>query len=608
MCKNTNKGIVGITYAQAKQMVDEVVAGLLKIRLRRGDRVLLLSDASYHWLIVDLAIITAGAVSVPRGTDITDDELEYIAEHSEARYAIAQNRKTADRILKAKDKLPKLKYLIIMEDDKDQIYSGKNSLDSLIKKGQAALSTNPDILSLNMKKLDPADMSALIYTSGTTGTPKGVMLSQAAILSTVSMILQHTQLKEDGRCISLLPPWHVYERILEYLTIQTGITFMLTGILTLKKDLVEYKPTLFPSVPRIWESLYDGIMKKISKESSIKQFIFFFFLKVGSNWAFLKSVIYNYDSRITKRFWLHSILYKMVCLFIMAYLAPFKLLSNKVFAPIKAALGGELELSVSGGSALPSNVDKFLNAIGIPVQEGYGMTEAGGVTSTRNTEKPTPGTIGSGFPGVDFQLKDNDNQDVSNNPGMKGVLWIRTPQLFLGYYKQKHLSMSLFDADGFYCTGDIMMTNYRRELIFCGREKDTLVLLGGENIEPGPIEKKLIETDYISQAVVFGDERKTLGALIVPNFDLLEVKLPKWPYDKTKWNSDKEIRSFFRYEVKATISKDNGFKGFELVPPNAIHICYEPFDLNTQMTRTLKVKRNVVIDDFKAEIDAVYKS
>lgn len=290
----------------------------------------------------------------------------------------------------------------------------------------------------------------------------------------------------------------------------------------------------------------------------------------------------------------------------MGLVSPLKLLSNVIFAPIRTALGGRLRVSFSGGSALPAHVDKFIGAIGIPVIEGFGMTETSAITTSRTPQLPSPGTIGLPLEGVEFKLIDEKGNDVSKAPGKKGVLWLRSVGLFKGYYKQEDITRALFDAEGFFNTGDIMMTNYRGELIFAGRAKDTIVLAGGENVEPGPIEEKLRESHLISQCVVAGSERKHLCVLIVPEFDNVKSALPKIPQEPAPWNAIPEVRELFKKEITRLISKENGFKGFESIPGNAFAILARPFDPESEMTKTLKVKRNVVIEHFQREIGAIY--
>ena len=604
--RKTDRGYEGRTYQELLSLVNRLTAGLLRIGLKRGDRVLFLCDPSALWLPVDLAIITAGGISTPRGTDITDDELRYIATHAECRIAFVQNEKTADRIRALHKDLPELKYLITLEDGKGAISIGDHSLTLLATKGNVVLANHPNLIADRLAQVAAEEVATIIYTSGTTGLPKGVMLSQKAMVETVKMTHRRFPALPHDAAISILPPWHVYERMLEYVYMGHGMDFLVSNISHLKDDMAAFKPTMISSVPRIWESVYNGIQTKVQKGGAAKKLIFGFFLRIGAAWARNRAIIGGYDFRIERPSAILSILRKTGTAITLGLLFPLKALSNVIFAPIRAALGGRVRMSFSGGSALPSHVDKFLGAIGVMVIEGYGMTETCAITSSRTEKMPSSGTIGSLADGIFFKLIDEAGKDVSQIPGKKGVLWLKSVQLFAGYYKMPDVTRALFDTDGYFNTGDIMKVNYRAELIFAGRAKDTVVLAGGENVEPGPIEERLCESRFISQCVVTGSERKHLSVLIVPDFENIKTALPKIPAEPAPWNAMPEVRDFFKKEILRLISKENGFKAFELIPGNAFTLLPRPFDAEKEMTKTLKIKRNVVLENYQREIAAMY--
>ncbi|MBI3396531.1 MAG: AMP-binding protein, partial [Spirochaetia bacterium] len=411
---------------------------------------------------------------------------------------------------------------------------------------------------------------------------------------------------ENDRGMSLLPPWHVYERILEYYSVMQGIDFLITNMSSLRDDLRDFKPTIFPSVPRIWESVYNGIMGRVSKESKIKRKIFSFCLSVGQLWSRKVAVLFGYNPAVQKPFFLVSFFKRVWALNVLCFLLLPKLFAKKVFSNIHQALGGRLRISVSGGSALPAHVDRFLSAVGILVVEGYGMTEVCGIIAVRSSEKPTPGALGRPLRGYQIRLKDETGADVSGQVGKKGVLWVKTDQLFAGYYREPELTRSMFDADGFYDTGDVMILSYRGELMFAGRAKDTIVLGGGENVEPSPIEDRLLESPYVDQVVVVGNEKKTLAALLVPNVDKVREAVPGAPESTEEWNHHPDVRALFKAEIGRLITRDKGFKPFEMIPGNHFAVLPRGFDPDREMTRTLKIKRNVVFDNYAAAIHAIY--
>ncbi|MFN3604475.1 MAG: AMP-dependent synthetase/ligase [Leptonema sp. (in: bacteria)] len=610
--KRRGDGIIeGYTFPELLKLTEELAIGLIESGLQKGDKVLFLCDNSNHWMLVNLSIIVSGGVCVPRATDVTNEDIIYITNHSEAKFAIVQNQKTYNKILLLIEQLPSLskEKIYILEDEKNYILKNHpNSVwDALIEKGKNS-NHHINFLENLDKNSNPEELAVLIYTSGTTGTPKGVMLTQKGWIASAKNSLAKLKIKPTDTCISLLPPWHAFEQIIEYCFVYWPLPFMITDINNLRQDLEFFKPTIMPSVPRIWESLYNGIIAKIKKEPLLKQKIFYFFLKIGEIWFKHKAILGGYDFQIEKKIWFKDILDRILSLFILTLIAPLKIISLIVFRPIKKALGGRLRASLSGGSALPEVVDKFLSAVGLTVAEGYGMTETSAVISVRDFDKLTPGTIGTPLQGYQIKLKNELGEDIKHIPGAKGTLWIKGEQVTLGYYKRKDLNDIVFDKDGFFDTGDLMRINWRGQLFFTGRSKDTIVLAGGENIEPVPIEDKLLQSEYIDQVMVVGDEKKTLGVLIVPNFELVKQKIPTAENDYTQWNNNKEIRKLFSDEILKYINLKNGFKSFELIPRDTFYILPRQFDLENEMTKTLKIKRNVIKEHFKQQIEEMYKS
>lgn len=603
-----SKDFPGFTFLDLKTRVDELTAGLIAEGVSIGDRITYLCDATPHWIQADLAIITAGAVSVPRGTDVVDEDIIYIISHSESRFAIVQTSVEKERLLKLKDKnFPFLEKIFIMEVEKaGDLAQTEDSIEILREKGRKYLISNPTLVKDRLNQTNPDALATLIYTSGTTGSPKGVMLSQTGWITGITSVIDRLSLNANDRGVSLLPPWHAFERAVEYAILALGIEFTVSNMGSLKEDLKDFKPTIFPSVPRIWESVYSGILGKISKVGGFKEKLFKFCLAVGVFWSKQKAILFDYDPKIFKLNFFISVFRRKLALVLLVLISPLKLIAVLVFMPIHKALGGSLRISISAGSALPSIVDTFLSAIGIKVLEGYGMTETSAVVSIRAIEKPTKLTVGIPITGYEVKIKDDHNNDVTST-GKKGTLWVRSNQILKGYYKRPELNDKVFDKDGFFDTGDIMMINYRGELMFAGRAKDTIALAGGENVEPIPIEDKLHESPYIDQVMVVGHDKKTLGALIVPNFENVKSQIPSSPSDTKLWNDDKEIRNLFKKEITSLVSKHNGFKNFEQIPGNCFYLAAQQFNPDTEMTRTLKMKRNVIQENYQKQIDNMYK-
>ncbi|BDA78131.1 long-chain-fatty-acid--CoA ligase [Leptospira kobayashii] len=596
----------GISFADLRKFVDQLTAGWIEEGLSLGDRVGYFCDSTPNWLKTDLSILTAGGVVVPRGTDIVEDEILYILNHSEARFLVVQREKDRARVGRIQSQLPKLEKIYVLETDTGELAIGEGSVSSLASKGKAALESKPALVKERVSVLDPDALATLIYTSGTTGNPKGVMLSQKGWITAIHNTSLRLDMNANDNAVSLLPPWHAFERAIEYAVISHGIDFLVSNMASLKDDLRDFRPTIFPSVPRIWESVYNGIMVKVAKEGGFKEKLFHFFLKVGASFAKHKSVAFGYDFALVRKNFLSDILQRTYSLLVLLLLSPLKLLSVKIFAAIHKALGGRIRICISAGSALPSVVDGFLSAIGLKVLEGYGMTETSAVVSIRSNTKPTKGTVGIPIDGYQIKLKDDQGREVKEIAA-KGTLWIKSDQVLKGYYKRPELNEVVFDKEGFFDTGDLMQISYRNELVFSGRSKDTIALIGGENIEPIPIEDKLLTSPYIDQVMVVGHDRKTLGALIVPNFEAVEKKLEALAGSYDTWDSNPKIRELFRSEITGIISKHNGFKAFEVIPANNFYIVPRPFDPDREMTRTLKMKRNVIAEVFAKEINRIYQ-
>jgi long-chain acyl-CoA synthetase len=596
----------GFSFLELKERVDHFASGWVETGLQLGDRVGYFCDASPNWLSMDLAILSAGGVVVPRGTDIVDDEILYILNHSEARFLVVQKIKDFERISKLKDKLTFLQKIYILENDAGDLLLGENSVSELRTVGRSSLMKTPTLLADRLNQKKPEALATLIYTSGTTGNPKGVMLSQKGWLTAIHNTIARLDMSSNDTAVSLLPPWHAFERAIEYATLSLGIDFLVSNMTTLKDDLRDFRPTIFPSVPRIWESVYNGIMVKVAKEGGFKERLFYFFLSVGGAWARNKAVVMGYEFNILRKNIIKDLMDRAYSSLILFLLFPLKLASIKIFSAIHKALGGRIRICISAGSALPSVVDGFLSAIGLKVLEGYGMTETSAVVSIRSNSKPTKGTVGIPIDGYTVILKDDAGKIVTAK-GKKGTLWVKSDQILTGYYKRPELNTVVFDKDGFFDTGDLMQITYRNELVFSGRSKDTIALIGGENIEPIPIEDKLLTSPYIDQVMVIGHDRKTLGALIVPNFEAVTKRLPEAGSEYETWDKNLKVRELFHSEIGSIISKDNGFKAFELVPANNFYLVPRLFDPDTEMTRTLKMKRNVIAEVFAKEISRIYE-
>ena len=285
---------------------------------------------------------------------------------------------------------------------------------------------------------------------------------------------------------------------------------------------------------------------------------------------------------------------------------PLKLLGDLlVFQKIRAKLGGRFKAGISGGGALPAYVDEFFRAAGILVLEGYGLTETGPILSVRLQWSPMPGTVGPILPGIEYQVRAEDGTVVG--PGHRGVLWVKSPQVMKGYYKRPDETAKVL-VQGWLNTGDIVVPTVGREITIVGRSKDTIVLLGGENIEPEPIEMKILQSDFIDQVMVVGQDQKFLGALVVPNMEFLEkyAQEEKMDYlDKDELRELPEIQEMYHEIIQELVSASTGFKHYERI--YKFTLLPKPFDLQTEVTQTLKLKRNVIAENYHRVIQQMFQ-
>ncbi|RME90388.1 MAG: long-chain fatty acid--CoA ligase [Candidatus Hydrogenedentota bacterium] len=605
-----------MTYREAEEISHALGVGLINLGVKAKSHVGLIADVSHLWTLTDIAIQLIGAVDVPRGTDSTADELAYILNHSGSDVVFVHHAGEIEKIEKGLKKIKKkgkikIKKFIVMDDEVPKKYARKAiAWSSLIDKGRQIIEKNGKEAKEAQKrrtKVKPEDLSTIIYTSGTTGEPKGVMTMHSNFASQISIVPKIVQFEPDESGLTLLPPWHVFGRITEYLFLSVGASITYTDIKHIGEDLKNIKPTYVPAVPRIWEGVYNKIMQGVRKSG--KENIFNFFQKISLAYLAHKNRIENKENLYKKRPIFIDIPLKFVSFIMMLLLLPLKKLGDVlVFKKVLAATGGRMKASISGGGALPEYVDKFFASIGIKILEGYGMTETSPVISVRRPERVVLGTVGPPIPQTEIRLIDLDGNDVTNIVGAKGTLHVRGPQVMKGYYKNPKKTREVLSPDGWMNTGDLVRINIYGEISIVGRSKDTIVLIGGENVEPTPIEEKLKESPYIDHVMCVGQDQKTIGALIVPNEEMLAefVKKHNIAGESLKdWIQDKQVQALYKSEISRLINLENGFKSFERVTD--FRLLTKPFEKGDELNNTLKVKRHVVTEKYKDLIEDMYK-
>lgn len=614
--KDENGAFQKRSYAELREDVDAFASALASLGVKQGSHVGLISENCREWLISDLAILSLGGADVPRGLDATDDELRYILRTAECRVVLVENPHHAGRIAALKGELPDLETIIVMRPDSaegsslEAISNGSSltvrSFPELLGEGVEQYRENPAPVEDAVAAADSDDVATLIFTSGTTGTPKGVMLSHGNFLHQVKGVPPLIDVGQGDIWLCVLPVWHSFERIMQYVALGTGCSLAYSKPIgkVMLADFQAIRPTWMASVPRIWESLKSGIYRNVNKEGGIKKVLFHFFVSVSGaySWAknMVKGLLPDYHGRIRA-------IDITVGILPLLLLFPFKKLGDLlVFRKIRARLGGRFVAGISGGGALPKEVDTFFQAAGILLLEGYGLTETAPVLGVRERYHPVPGTVGPVFPGTECKVRSEEGDVLP--PGEKGILYARGPQVMLGYYKEPEKTREIIDEEGWLNTGDIAMLTRNNEITILGRAKDTIVLRGGENVEPLPIEQKLRESEQIEHAVVVGQDQKFLAALIVPAWESLEGWAEAESIlftDRRELVGNERVRALYDQIIHEQISGKTGFKSFERI--YRFELLSEEFTQGEELSAKQEVKRHVIQEKFAKPIRRLFE-
>lgn len=583
--------------------------GLMEIGMKRGEHIGIISDNREEWVVADLAILGLGAVDVPRGSDSTEDEISYILGHADCPLVFAEDESQLRKILARKDKLPLLTTIIVLDTSFDPSTYADTwgvrilNYEEVMKLGEKLLTDRPKAFDAEIDKGKGSDIATLIYTSGTTGEPKGVMITHKGFIFQIDRVDRLTFSREDI-FLSVLPIWHSFERAVQYIILSRAgaIAFSKPIGKILIEDMNKIHPTWMTAVPRLWEGVRTAVYRNINKEGGFKKAIFSFFIGVGGLQSHFKTQFRGLLPNFSHRSRVVDVAVSVIPLII---LTPLRGLGHiLVYRKVKELFGGTFKVGVSGGGALPPHVDKFYQAIGILVLEGYGLTETSPILSVRDEKRPVPGTVGRFLPDIQHKVIDDNGNEVK--PGHKGILWVKSDQVMVGYYKKPEETDKVL-KDGWLNTGDIVMLTYNDEIKIIGRAKDTIVLLGGENVEPEPIEDKLCQSDYIEQAMVVGQDQRFLGALIIPNLEALEeyAQSKGISYiEREELINNPEILELINDEIQGLVSTKTGFKPFERI--FRFKILEKKFEVGVEMTHSLKIRRNVVSEMYAKEIKQLF--
>ncbi len=603
-----------ILYKELYANVKDFGAGLIDLGIKRGDHLGLISDNRKEWFQADMGLMAIGAIDVPRGCDATEHDLRYILSFAECKTVIAENSNQVKKILGLKSDLPLLERFICFEEVKEDVAAQLKEANiqfltftQVLEKGSEFNKANPDFIEKEIDKGQGSDLACIIFTSGTTGEPKGVMLSHSNFIAQLDDASDRITLPAGGKVICVLPVWHAFQRACEYVSLcQAGALCYSKPIGSiLLADMQALNPQLMPAVPRVFEAVYDGVMRTMRKTGGIVYSLFRFFTNIALIQSKLGRKLFRKEARFKK----DSILLNwIVCFIPWLLLTPLKALGGKlVFSKIRSKLGNSFIGGVSGGGALPPAIDEFFWAVGVNVVEGYGLTETSPVISVRPFANPIMGTVGKALRGLEVKIVGENGEILP--PGKKGVVMVRGGTVMQGYYNKPELTAKAIDKDGWFDTGDIGMLTVDGEIVLRGRMKDTIVLRGGENVEPLPIEMKITESRYVATAVVVGQDERSLGALIIPAEEEIKVYARENYIPNTGTYSEllkhPEIKKLIDSEIATLVNGKTGFKPFERI--SGFALLEKPFEVGVELSAKQEIMRYKIADIYQKEIKSIYE-
>jgi long-chain acyl-CoA synthetase len=560
---------VPLSTGEVARRVKHLSLGLADLGLGPGDKLVIFSENRPEWTMTDFAVLCAGAVTVPIYTSLMPEQVKYIINDSDAKIVVCSNRDLWLKVEAVKHALPSVHHFVLID---EQGPEGTLSLSEVMGRGTSVAAANPGLFEKRALAVKPDDVASIIYTSGTTGIPKGVVLSHGNFVSNARALDAVTEFTDKDTILSFLPLSHVLERMTTFSFLYKGATIAYAeSIETVAENLLEVRPTIMISVPRLFDKIYAKVMDNVLTQSPLKRKIFFWALKVGKKYGARKIRHRGIPWGLGVRR---------------------QLAAKLVFSKIVEKTGGRVHFFVSGGAPLSSDVAEFFYAIGITILEGYGLTETSPVLTCNTFDKMKFGTVGTPVPGVEIQIAKD------------GEILAKGPNVMKGYYKKDQETREAFEG-GWFHTGDIGHFDEEGFLVITDRKKDLIVTAGGKNVAPQPIENLLKTNPYIQSAVVVGGGRKFISALIVPNFERIEAyaRSSGIPFASRRDLVEREeIVNFMLAEVNRTTPHLASYERIKKVV-----LLDRDFDVDSELTPSLKVKRHIVEKTFKALIDLLYK-
>jgi len=562
--------------------------------LGAGDAIAIISENRYEWAVTDMAMQLLGCVNVGLYPSLPSNQVEYILQDCNAKVLFVSTGIQLKKAIEVFENCPDLTTVVAYDEATNKEHMAMpyvQRFDTIMELGGSLSAKMSSAILEQAAKVKPEDLCTLIYTSGTTGLQKGVMLSHSNICLNILHAVKLIQIDESDRLLSFLPLCHSFERTAGYYAVMScgGEIYYAESVETVAKNMTECHPTIVISVPRLFERIYGLVARSIEEGSPVKKKIFHWAVNVGKKYVSGKRGLVSVQKGLADRL---------------------------VFEKLRQRTGGRIKYFASGGAALPPEIGNFFMAAGLKIIEGYGLTETSPVISVNPIHRPRIGTVGYVIEGVTVaiqRLSDNkivaqlEGGDYSNTlESEEGEILCRGHNVMQGYWNKPDATAEVMDKDGWFHTGDIGRFN-KGYLQITDRLKHMIVNAGGKNIYPGPIEDMLKTIPYVEQAVLLGEKKNFVSALLVPDYEALKIwaRHQNMPYENERELLDKpEVRALYEREIKElskSLASHEKIRTFRLIP--------EPFSIEGgEMTPTLKVKRKVIESKYADLIKDIYST
>ncbi|MGB9906838.1 MAG: AMP-dependent synthetase/ligase [Candidatus Saccharicenans sp.] len=561
---------VPISTAEFEKRVIHLALALNHLGLRKGDKLIILSENRPEWVMTDFATICQGGLTVPIYTSLTATQAEYIIQDSDASVVVVSTAEQRAKVEAVRNNLTKVKHFITFEEEE---IPGFINLALLLEIGRKKEAENPELFVELAQAIKPEDEASLIYTSGTTGYPKGVILTHHNFITNVKTCVALFDITSRDTVLSFLPLSHVLERMVMFAYLYAGTTIgFAESIDTVAQNLLEVRPNIMVSVPRVFEKIYARVMDNVLTSSTLKRKIFFWAYRIGRKSA-QKDLAGEKIPPLLK--------------------LKRKIAHKLVFSKIIERTGGRVRFFISGGAPLSKDIAEFFYALGLVIYEGYGLTETAPVLAVNRPGAIKFGTVGKPIPEVEIKIAPD------------GEILARGPNVMKGYYKKENETREAFEG-GWFHTGDIGHLDEDGFLVITDRKKDLIVTSGGKNVAPQPIENLLKTSPFISTVVVIGDKRRFISALVVPNFEKLE-ELARGRglqfASRQELIRNPEIVAFIQEEIDRATAHMASYEKIKKIALLERELEIE----KGEITPTLKVRRAAIENRYRELIDSLYR-